>query len=121
MLMRNFESALELLQPGQTGLCVFTDGRWFKINNDGSGSTGNWKASPRRNVDVVVIYRQEIRDGQRFVELFTGKPIGYDGPKDGRYVIELSDVRLEGSTVLPWYEFADTGQNPVRYVTRPKA
>jgi hypothetical protein len=35
-----FDTAQELLQPGETGLFVLTDGRHFTINPEGSGCMG---------------------------------------------------------------------------------
>ena len=119
--MPAFDTAQELLQPGETGLFVLTDGRHFTINPDGSGSTGFWVINPTRQVDRVIVFRQELRDGQRFVELFTARYDGVVGPEDGRYTVRLLDVQVAGSTARSWQEFADAGQNPVRYVTRHAA
>jgi hypothetical protein len=119
--MPTFDTAQELLQPGETGLFVYTDGRHFTVNADGSGSTGFWVINPTRQVDRVVVVREEFRGGQRFAELFTARHDGIIGPEDGRYTVRLLDVQLAGSTDRTWKEFADAGQNPVRYISRPVA
>ena len=120
--MPTFDTAQELLQPGETALCVLTDGRNFTINADGSGSTGRWKLTPTRQVDCVVVYRQEHCDGRSFVELFRARHDGVVGPtEEGRFTVQLLGIEQAGSTESGWQEFAGPGQNPVRYVTRPPA
>ena len=120
--MSTFDSAQELLQPGETALCVLTDGRNFTINADCSGSTGIWKLDPTRQVDCVVVFRQEHRDGRSFVELFRAQHDGVVGPtEEGRFTVRLLSIELVGSTERGWQEFASPGQNPVRYITRPPA
>ena len=118
--MRMFDSANELLQPGETGLFVHTDGRHLTLNADGSGSTGRWVINPSRRVDRVVVVREAQRGGRRFMELFVARHDGVIGPVDGRYTVRLLDVRLAGSTVRSWKELAAAGQNPVRYIARPR-
>jgi hypothetical protein len=122
--MKMFEHARELLRPGETGLFVFTDGRHFVINQDGSGSTGLWVIDPSRRVDRIVVFRQVHRDGLQIVELFSALPDGVSGPdQDRRYTLKLLELQMVGSTNQGWRDFADAGQNPVRYVSRqgPKA
>jgi len=116
--MPTFNTAQELLQPGQTGMFVHTDGRHFTYNADGSGSTGFWVINPSRQVDRVVVVLDEFRRGKRIVELFTARHDGVVGPKDGRYTVKLIDVQLAGSTDRTWKEFANAGQNPVRYISK---
>src|ERR1043166_3860444 len=119
--MPTCDTAQELLQPGETGLFVFTDGSHFTFNPDGSGSTGFWVIDPTRHVDRVVVVREQLRGDQRFIELFTARHDGVIGPEDGRYTVRLLDVQLAGSTDHTWKEFAHAGQNPVRYISRPVA
>ncbi len=119
--MPTFDAAQGLLEPGETGLFVLTDGRNFTLRADGSGSTGFWFVRPSRHVDRVVVCKQEFRDGRRFIDLFTARHDGVIGREDGRYTVKLLDVRLAGSTDRTWEEFADAGRNPVRYVSRPVA
>ncbi len=63
--MSKFETAQELLQPGETGLFVHTDGRYFTREADGSGITGKWCIRPTRQIDRVVIVRWERCGGRR--------------------------------------------------------
>ena len=118
--MNTFDTVQELLQPGETALCVLTDGRNFTFHPDGSGSTGFWKINPVRQADCVVVFRQGLRHGQRYVELFTAQHDGVVGAnEEGRYTIKLLNMQLVDSTEHSWQKFANAGQNPVRYVTRP--
>ena len=117
--MDTFDTAQELLQSGETGLFVHTDGLHFTHEVDGSGTTGNWVINPTRHIDRVVIVRWERRGGQRFTELFTARPDKFVRLENGRYEIKLIGVRLAGSTDRSWMEFAGTGRNPVKYVFRP--
>lgn len=47
--------ARQILQPGEKALLIRTDGRNLAIS-DGDGTSGNWKLSPTRQVDTVLIY-----------------------------------------------------------------
>ena len=120
--MSTFDTVQELLQPGETALCVLTDGRNFTINPDGSGSTGFWKVDPTHQVDCVIVFREEQRDNQSVVELFRARHDGVKGPnEDNRYTVRLLDIKLMGCTKRRWQGFVGHGQNPVRYVNRPQA
>jgi hypothetical protein len=117
--MRTFNLAEELLKPGETALCLFTDGRLLTIGPDGSGSSGNWKLDPNCIVQRVIIFRWSMRDGERSVELFTALLNGMSGPTDeGRYIVHLLDVHLQGTTSQTWEKFVATEKHPVAYVTR---
>ena len=117
-----FESAEQLLNPGETGLFLFTDGRFVTQNDDGSGSSGFWKLDSQRKIDRVVIFRWSLREGERFVELFSALSSGVDGPTDeGRYNVRLVNIHFEGNTVRTWEDFVGTQQHPVTYVTRSGA
>ena len=117
--MPTFDSAQELLRPGETGLAVHTDGRHFTHEPDRSGITGNWVINPKRQIDCVVVVRWERRGRQRFTEMFTARPEEFVRLENGRHEIKLIDVQLAGSTDRSWLEFAETGRNPVKYVFRP--
>jgi hypothetical protein len=113
-----FESAEQLLKPGETGLFLFTDGRFFTQNADKRGSSGFWKLDSQRKIDRVVIFRWSIREGERCVELFSALPDGFDGPTDeGRYAVRLLNIHFEGNTTRTWEDFVGTLQHPVTYVT----
>jgi hypothetical protein len=115
--MQTFDAAHGLLQPGETGLFLLTDGRHFVINPDGSGSTGLWRINPSRRVDRVIVFHQHVRSGQRLVELFSAHHNGVTGPNEqGRYTVLLLGVQPAGTTEKTWKVFAQTGQAPVRYI-----
>jgi len=117
--MAKCEHAKELLAPGETALCVCTDGRYFDFKSDGRGSTGNWKINPKRQVDRVIIYRRTPGESSRTADVFTALHDGVmDSETDGRFVVLLLDVQLAGTTNRTWREFSDARQNPVRYVSR---
>ena len=82
------ESSEQLLKLGETGLFLFTNGRFFTQDANGNGSSGFWMLNPQRNIDRVIIFRWSFRKGERFVELFSALPNGFEGPTDeGRYTV----------------------------------
>jgi hypothetical protein len=119
--MPQFESAIELLNPGETALVVFTKGQHLTDNQNGKGSTGWWKIDSQRKVDRVIIYRR-ASDDKADNDLFIGKHDGIEGPReDGRYNVLLLDFKLAGHTAANWREFADTYSKEFRYISRPIA
>ena len=122
--MPTFTSAHELLQPGETGLFLFTDGRFFEQNGN-VGSSGFWVLDdPQRPFHRVVVFRWTFQAGQRLVELFSALPDGLvepvlEGPFQGRYKVKLRELRLAGTTTALWEDFVATGDGlPVAYVSR---
>jgi hypothetical protein len=112
-----FSSAEELLNDGETGLFLFTDGRFFIINADKTGSSGIWNINPKRKIDRIVIFRwASDQNGERFVELFLALPNGFDGTT-GRYTVLLREINYVGNTVRTWEKFVGTEQNPVMPTT----
>jgi hypothetical protein len=117
--MEEVGSLLDLLQPGESALAVLTDGRNLKLNGDGSGSSGNWVIDPARQVDRFVIYYREGGAGDT-ARLYRGDYVGAGpSPEAGRSVVTFEGAEQVGVTRLSWPEFADTGANPVRYISRP--
>jgi hypothetical protein len=116
-----YTSASQLLRPGETGLFIFTKGDRFELQDDGTGSTGDWIISPTRHVDWVCVYRRDRHDAL-LNELFKGKPAGVErSPRDAaRHVVHLSDVILMGNTDIKWPVFAATGRGSIRYVRRER-
>lgn len=115
--MPTFDSAEELLEPGETGLFLFTNGQFLTIGPDGSGSSGNWKLDPNRTVQRVVVFRWSMPDGERIVELFSGLLSGIDGPTDeGRYIVRFNDMQPQGTTSQTWEAFTGATERPVAYV-----
>lgn len=112
-----FSSAEELLHGGETGLFLFTDGRFFVMNADKTGLSGIWNINPKRKIDRVVIFRwASNQNGERYVELFSALPNGFDGTT-GRYTVLLREINHVGNTVRTWEEFVGTEQNSVTPTT----
>lgn len=114
------DSALDLLQSGESAIVIFTDGRDFQHSRDGSGETGNWVMNSKRPFDKVIIYRRDQKSGAN--EVWTATPVGVipaPAHSPGRYVIKLSSVKLEGTSDEKWPSFAQTGENPIRYLKKP--
>lgn len=123
--MPTFSSAQELVVPGETALCLFTDGSFLTLGQNGIGSSGFWFLNPHRPYQRIIIFRWSRRDGQRYVELFTALPAGLDGPETdgqfrGRYRIRLRHIHLAGTTNASWEDFVMTNEQ-VTYITRENA
>jgi hypothetical protein len=114
--MNEVRSLLDLLQPGESGLAVFTHGRHFQLNSDGTGTSGNWVADSTRVVDRFVVY---LRDGRAGViaRVFRADFAGAaPSPEAGRIVVSFRSAKQVGVTRASWPKFAHTGANPVRYI-----
>lgn len=115
-------SALDLLAPGESALCILTGGIFLEIKADGSGSSGWWVISPYRKYERVIIYKSS--DGNAKADLYLARPDGVEGPRVGegdtrdRYLVKFLDAKQAGSTGIPWKEFASAGQNPIRYISK---
>ena len=102
---------------------LFTDGQFFTIKADRTGSSGIWNINPKRKIDRVVIFRwSSTQGGERFVELFAALPNGFDGTT-GRYTVLLREINRVGKTARTWEEFVGTQQAPVtstkpQYITQ---
>ena|SRR5579875_3614672 len=107
--------ALDLVQPGEKAVIVYTRGLHFEQHPDGTGSTGNWVISPHRAIDRVIIYMPEGPTDRRAIFTAEARAIIPAGEKK-RYRITLEDVRFVGETTSTWQEFAGGGQNPIRYL-----
>jgi hypothetical protein len=102
------------LQPGESALAVFTDGRHFQLYPDGTGTSGNWKTRPPHTIDRFVVY---CRDGSAgdVAQVYCADFIGTTpSPEAGRVVVQFRNARQLGITRQSWPKFADTGTNPVR-------
>lgn len=112
----NIMRARALLAPGESALVVYTTGNDFVDNGDGTGSTGWWRILVDDGLtDLVVIYNR--LDNQQ-TEVYTARPVSADGPVNHRYRVNLQDVKLMGKTEANWFDFAETGPQPVRYLYR---
>lgn len=124
--MTKLSSAEEMVEPGETALCLFTDGRFLSLGPTGFGSSGFWFLDPLRRYELVIIFKW-LRDdsGRRCVELFTALPAGLDGPQAdgqfrGRYSVRLRQIRQVGTTDASWEDFFKTEEHPVTYIAREK-
>jgi hypothetical protein len=109
----------ELLEPGQSALCIFTRGMNFHVGQDGHGTTGHWVIDPNHPVDFVMLYLRQEGANQNN-EVYTAHVNGYEGPdEEHRFNIQLIDIVLHGATTVDWCHFCDTGQNPIRYYGGP--
>lgn len=115
--MTVLQSGLELLNKGEVGLFIYTNGLNLKINSDGSGESGWWVFSPDRHFDRVFIFWQS--EGDLPSAIWSGRCLTLEGPDEGRYLLRLTGIRCEGHTWLSWTSFASAGQNPIRFLSRP--
>jgi len=115
--MVQYNNADQLLRPGEIGLFIYTEGGALQINDDGTGSTGNWMIDPLRRVDFIFIYKRNQENGS-MNELLIARCGDFEGPVSKRYKVNLRDVRLIGYTSVNWAEFASTQKNPIRYLSR---
>ena|SRR5258708_37736090 len=108
-----------LFEPGEIAIVIFTEGAHLQMEPNGTGSSGNWKLSPKRQVDKVIIYRRDQNGTQRHIDLYIADHDGLLGPdQDSRYVIRMRGITHMGITHENWYDFANVGTNTVRYLTR---
>ncbi|RRR71574.1 MAG: HNH endonuclease [Candidatus Viridilinea halotolerans] len=107
--------ARDFIQDGECVIVVFTTGHKLEINKDHSGFTGNWPIDPHNKIDRVIIYYRNELAGKNNVFLATFEEAVLSDDKE-RYELRLSHIQYAGETVLNWYEFADTGPNPIRYL-----
>ena len=108
--------ARDLIKENESAIVIFTRGHQFHIFDKGRGSTGNWRIGRKREFDKVIIYlRQE--DAPLSNEVYVAIPTRtIDSPEEARYIIELANIRHVGNTGKNWLEFAEGGQNPIRYL-----
>ena len=111
--------AKDLLDENEQALILFTDGTEFDIEDDKTGLTGKWKVNPERVPDRIIIYFRDssAKDGTVYSAINTGVA---PSEIDGRHFIFLANIENVGSTDLDWVEFAEGGQNPVRYLTETR-
>jgi hypothetical protein len=123
--MPTYSLATELLEPGETALCLFTNGEYFTISDKGTGSSGYWPINPQRPFDRIIIFHWSDAAGQRHVDLFTALSAGFEGPVtdgkyEGRYTVKLQQLAKVGTTDSTYEQFASAAGPWATYVTRPK-
>lgn len=112
--MVNYIDIYQVLRPGETALVLFTDGTNLRKTPQGHVSE-SWKVDPGKQYDHVVIY---CRHGTHNYVLLAerGDPQARD--EHGRHCVDFKATTFLGITNSDWPEFADTQQNPVRYIDR---
>ncbi len=106
--------ARDFIKPGESMIVIYTDGNHLEFGEDNTGISGYWAIAPGRSVDRVLIYQRdkETNTNTLYIANHDGvKPVG-----EGRSQIGLAHVQYVGKTELNWLDFAEGGQNPVRYL-----
>ena len=108
--------ARDFIKPGESVIVIFTHGMHFDFYDDKTGSTGQWKIDPNRRVDRVIIYdrNDEMNTNTLYIANYAGVE---PADREGRYNIQLTHVQYIGTTSANWVEFAEGGQNPIRYLS----
>ncbi len=126
--MNTINTAISLLRHGETAVVLNTDGELLEFKDGVPVRSGNWKISRRRiedsRVSKVIIYQRDPDRTHQRNEVYVADYAGVE-PADantrygpGRYVVKMKSTRHVGSTRLNWREFAETFQNPVRFLTK---
>ena len=107
--------ARDFIKPDENVIVIFTKGVHFALNDDNTGSTGEWDIDPNRSVDRVIIYHRN--DESNINTLYMANHAGVEpADREGRYNIQLTHVQYIGTTSANWNNFAETGTNPIRYL-----
>jgi hypothetical protein len=118
--MEEIQAAVDLLRPGETSLIVFTEGRHLEFSPDGTGTSGNWVIDPERQVDRFILYVRPGEVGSLADVYRADYEAAAPAPvREGRFVVSFRAMERVGITRQDWAHFADTGANPVRYLSRP--
>jgi hypothetical protein len=123
----NINRAANLLKPSEKAIVLFTRGLYFDIDEaDGSGWSGYWSTKPYRHLplDKVIIYNRPQGSAQSEAEVYLAdyadalRSTEEPWRSEGRVVVYFRNATQEGTTDRNWYEFADTGTFPVRYLRK---
>ena len=107
--------AKDILREGEEALALFTSGVDLDIDPDGTGLTGKWVLDPDRVPDRIILYVRP--EGSDSANIFSAVNAGVAQSEiEGRIYIFSSNITNVGSTSANWVEFAEGGQNPVRYI-----
>ena len=96
-------------------MAVFTHGHYFVLNDDNTGSTGECKIAQNIPVDRVLIYypNDEINTNTLYIANYgVVKPAA----REGGYNVQLTHFQYIGTTSSNWMDFAEDGQNLIRYL-----
>jgi hypothetical protein len=118
----NINRASDLLRAGEVAIVLFTKSMHLvNMNPDGSGTSGNWHSNPNHHdrPDKVIIYNRLLDRVPQEAEIYLAKYVdAVESQSQGRLVIQFQNAMQVGTTRQNWYEFADTGTNPVRYLSK---
>ena len=109
---------MKYFKSTQVAVVVFTYGILFTYDSLGNGTSGNWVVNPEmlEEVDKVIICLR--REGESVNRIFLGNYAGSrPSNQPRRLVIRFSALKEIGTTKSKWLEFANSGQNPVSYVS----
>ena len=51
--------ARDFIKPNEKVVVIFTEGKHFVLHDDNTGSTGQWKIDPNREVDRIILYHRD--------------------------------------------------------------
>lgn len=107
--------ASDFIKPGESILVIFTHGIHLELSDANTGSTGEWEIDATRSVDRVLIYHRndELKTNTLYIANHAGV---VPADRQGRHNIQLTHVQYIGVTSKNWIEFAEGGQNPIRYL-----
>jgi hypothetical protein len=118
-------TAKNLLKKGETAVVIFTKDIQFFRKPDGTGSSGNWIMNRHRIADRVILYCRKHPRSTADIYLAdfvppTNTTDCYGNPvppnESPRVVVHFAGCSHVGQTRKNWYQFADTGTNPIRWL-----
>ena len=111
-------SALDLLQPGESAVVLFTRGQHLTLNPDGSGLSGNWRMGTYRNPDKVILYWRHPEAWPQ-ADIYIGNYMdAIESPEQGRRIVRFSHWTEVGTADQPWTKLVGPGRGPMRYITK---
>jgi hypothetical protein len=100
------KKSIELVEPGQNAVVIFTRGPLFVYDEKGEGTTGNWTAGAGSldEMDKVIIYKRDDLTGNNHI--YMGDYGGWkQSPEPRRKIIRFSKLKEFGQTSSNWAEF----------------
>ena len=113
-------TARDFIKPDENVMVIFTEDILLELGDDNTGLTGDWWINPTHEIDRVILYRRVYQNRYSWINtLYIGNHAGVIFVEETeRYKVKLTHVQYIGQTDLNWYEFAETGQFPIRYFFR---
>ena len=111
------KKAQDLIHPGQKAIVIFTRGDKFSFDQNGDGSTGNWKAGEKalHGIDQVIIYKRGQDDERNLVYL--GDYQGWSpSEEEGRKIVHFTGLVKAGITGSNWVRFGGSRGAPIFYI-----